>query len=278
MTEQGTDGEENRQKARVFQDMLLDALHAMRSMDEVEGLEKPSGPERTPEGLIGRLTSLTGSALRFGARATDTSLRMGKALMNSQDQLRAMLAAGQSLKDIREVAGLTRSEMSEALHLKDKSVLEAIENGTKTLSFELILRLAALIARNDPIPFIMRTTRNYNPEVWKILNDWGVGRLPLQFEREREFINIFRRHDDARTLSDEGFRRVLEFTRQSFEMSLYFVEEQEQQVAELRAAYEDRHPDETSGSQEPSASKKPSAGKEPSASKKPSASHKPSAK
>ncbi|MCM0612540.1 helix-turn-helix transcriptional regulator [Marinobacter sediminum] len=238
MTEESK-GQDSRQKARVLQDMLLDALHAMRSLDEVEELEKPE--HRVPkghEGLIDRLTNLTGSALRFGARATDTSLRVGRALINSQDQLRAMLTAGQSLKDIREVAGLTLSEMSEALNLKDKSVLEAIENGTSTLSFELILRLAALIARNDPIPFILRTTRHYNPEVWQALNDWGVGRLPLQFEREREFINIFRRHDDARNLTDEGFQKVLDFTRQSFEMSLHFIEEQERQVAELKATYE----------------------------------------
>ena len=243
MTEKELSGQDRRQKARMLQDMLLDALHAMRSLEQVEGLEKPVTQERTPEGLIDRLASLTGSALRFGVKATDTSLRVGRALMNSQDRLRAMLTAGQSLKDIREVAGLTLSEMSEALNLRDKSVLEAIENGTSTLSFELILRLAALIARNDPIPFIMRTTRNYNPEVWQILNDWGVAKLPLQFEREREFINIFRRHDDARTLSDEGFQKVLEFTRQSFEMSLHFIEEQEQEVAELQAAYEDKHPD-----------------------------------
>ncbi|WP_273209904.1 helix-turn-helix domain-containing protein [Marinobacter subterrani] len=237
-----TDREDNRHRAKALQDMLLDALHAMRSLEEVEGLEKPPAQEPGPEGLLDRLASLTGSALRFGVKATDRSLRVGRALINSQDQLRAMLTAGQSLKDIREVAGLTLSEMSEALNLRDKSVLEAIENGTATLSFELILRLAALIARNDPIPFIMRTTRNYNPEVWQLLNDWGVARLPLQFEREREFINIFRRHDDARTLSDEGFQKVLEFTRHSFEMSLHFVEEQERQVEELRAAYEEKAP------------------------------------
>jgi transcriptional regulator with XRE-family HTH domain len=260
MTDRDASGQDNRQKARVLQDMLLDALHAMRSLDEVDGLEKPVTQERTPEGLIDRLASLTGSALRFGARATDTSLRVGRVLMNSQDQLRAMLTAGQSLKDIREVAGLTLSEMSEALNLRDKSVLEAIENGTTTLSFELILRLAALIARNDPIPFIMRTTRNYNPEVWQILNDWGVARLPLQFEREREFINIFRRHDDARTLSDEGFQKVLEFTRQSFEMSLHFVEQQEQQVADLRAAYEETRPGVNTAADKPSARKKRSEG------------------
>ncbi|WP_375193095.1 helix-turn-helix domain-containing protein [Marinobacter sp.] len=259
MTDREKETPASPQKARVLQDMLLDALHAMRSMEQVEGLEKPDAAERTPEGLVDRLASLTGSALRFGARATDTSLRVGRALINSQDQLRAMLTAGQSLRDIREVAGLTLSEMSEALNLRDKSVLEAIENGTTTLSFELILRLAALIARNDPIPFIMRTTRNYNPEVWQILNDWGVARLPLQFEREREFINIFRRHDDARALSDEGFRRVLEFTRQSFEMSLHFVEEQERQVAEIKAAQTQGQPSEsTRAGQAPKGRKPPS--------------------
>lgn len=261
MTENGDGGQDSRQKARVLRDMLLDALHAMRSLEEVDGLEKPTARERTQEGLIDRLT---GSALRFGVKATDTSLRVGRALINSQDQLRAMLTAGQSLKDIREVAGLTLSEMCEALNLRDKSVLEAIENGTATLSFELILRLAALIARNDPIPFIMRTTRNYNPEVWQLLNDWGVARLPLQFEREREFINIFRRHDDARTLSDEGFQKVLEFTRHSFEMSLHFVEEQERQVEELRAAYEGKQPAEPGKPEKPPAARKRPAGKNPS--------------
>ncbi len=231
------DREEDRNRARLLEGMLMDAMHAMRSMEEVEQVQGTEPPEesRESESLINRIAGFTGSALRFAARSTDTSLKVGRALMNSQDQLRMMLVAGNSLKDIREVAGLTLSEMSEALNLKDKSVLEAIENGTATLSFELILRLAALIARNDPIPFILRTTRNYNPEVWRVLNDWGVGRLPLQFERERQFINIFRSHDDARTLSDEGFQKVLEFTRQSFEMSLHFIEEQEKEMAALRA-------------------------------------------
>lgn len=240
--DQGIGEPDNQQRAALFRDMLLDALHAMRSMEEVESISHEPRNTRSPEGILERIAGFTGSALRLGAKATDTSLRVGRVLINSQDQLRGMLTAGQSLKDIREVAGLTLSEMSEALNLKDKSLLEAIENGTATLSFELILRLAALIARNDPIPFIMRTTRNYNPEVWQLLNDWGIGRIPLQFEREREFINIFRRHDDARNLSDEGFRKVLEFTRHSFEMSLHFIEQQEQEVADLKARMEPRPP------------------------------------
>ncbi|HCW88561.1 MAG TPA: transcriptional regulator [Marinobacter sp.] len=227
-------------QARKLRSMLMDSMHAMASMDELEKFRGPGNDQEqlAPESLVEKLVSLPGSAMRLAARSTDMSRRVGRALTNSRDQLRMMLAAGDSLEDIRKVAGLTLSEMSEALNLQDKSVLEAIENGTATLSFELILRLASLVARNDPIPFIMRAARNYNPEAWKLLNDWGVGKLPLQFERERQFINIFRRHDDARNLSDEGFRKVLEFTRQSFEMSLHFVEQQEKETAELRAKYE----------------------------------------
>lgn len=191
-----------------------------------EPLESIRRGEDDPS-LFDRLSDFTNSAYRFAKRTTDEGIRVGRALIKSQDQLKLMLAAGQSLKDLREVTGLTLAELSDALNLKDKSLLEAVENGTATLSFELILRLSALLARNDPIPFILRYTRTYNPELWKILHDWGLGRIPLQYEREREFINIYRRHDAARKLSDQGFQHVLRFTREAFEMALHFVAEQE---------------------------------------------------
>lgn len=189
--------------------------------------QQPLEDDIDDETLIDRLSGLTSSAFNFAKRTTQTSFKVGKALIHSQDQLKLMLAAGQSLKDLREVAGLTLSEANEALNLKDKSILEAVENGTATLSFELILRLSALLARNDPIPFIIKYTRTYNPEIWKILSDWGLGRLPLQYERERQFINIFRAHDEARKLSDDGYKKVLEFTQKAFDMSLHFIAEQE---------------------------------------------------
>jgi transcriptional regulator with XRE-family HTH domain len=138
-----------------------------------------------------------------------------------------MEEAGNTLKDLREVAGLTRDELSDALNLKDRSLVEAIENGTAIMSFELILRLAAVLARHDPVPVVLKFTRTYNPELWKLLQDWGFGRLSLNYEREREFINIYRRHDAARLLSDEGFEKVLDFTRAAFEMALHFAAEQE---------------------------------------------------
>jgi transcriptional regulator with XRE-family HTH domain len=187
-----------------------------------------SPPDRRDNrSLVGRLTSITGSALQLAARTGGASLQFGKALLLTPERQKMMEEAGRSLKDLREVAGLTLSELSEAIDLRDKTLLEAVENGTAVLSFELILRLSSLLARHDPVPFIVKYTRTYNPTVWRFLADWGIGRLPLQFERERQFVNVYRGHDAARKLSDEGFEQVLQFTRSAFELSLHFVAEGE---------------------------------------------------
>lgn len=192
-----------------------------------------SGLPKEPEGdsLIKRITSIPGamadSAIRIVSKTTDVPLRLGKALFLRPEQAEMMKEAGSTLKDLREVAGLTRDDLGEALDLKDHSLIEAVENGTAILSFELVLRLAALLARHDPVPVILKFTRSYNPDLWKLLEDWGLGRLSLHFERERRFINIYRRHDAARQLSDEGFEKVLDFTRAAFEMALHFIAEQE---------------------------------------------------
>jgi len=252
------------EKSEALETLLKDSLHTLESLEkfqqiedeEQEGLEdydsEPSSEadsgnyrhqhhgssqssrddDEDEPSLLDRLAGYTGSAYKLARRTTGTSLKVGRKIMGSQDQLRMMLAAGESLRDLREVAGLTVNDLAEALNIRDKKLIEAVEDGTATLSFELILRLAAVLARNDPVPFILKYTRAYSPETWRVLNDWGVGRLPLHFERERQFINIYRGHDEARDLSDEGFQRVLEFTRKSFEMSLHFVAEQENRLNE----------------------------------------------
>ncbi len=179
------------------------------------------------DGLSGELTN---TARRWATEVGMAQFRLGKALLTRKPTDPALAKqAGVYLRELREVAGLTRDELSDAVQLADVSLLKAVESGASTLSFELILRLAAVLARHDPIPFVVRLTRTFNPEVAKFLESWGVGRLQLQYEREREFINIFRRRDAARKLSDEGFARVLDFTRAAFEMSLHFVAEQEHQ-------------------------------------------------
>lgn len=166
-------------------------------------------------------------AQRVTRAATAASIGVGRALMIPPQDPRLAREAGATLRDLRQLAGLTVDELARALDLEDRSLLEAVEAGTATLSFELVLRLAALLARHDPVPFLIRFTRTYNPEVWRVLEDVGVGRLPLHFERERQFINVYRSHDAARKLSDEGFARVLAHTRTAFELALHFAAEQE---------------------------------------------------
>ena len=188
-------------------------------------------PDEADPSLVKRLTHLTGDvtagALKLAVKAGGVPVRIGKSIITDTDKLKMMVETGRYLHDVRQVAGLTINDLNQALDLEDKTLLEAVENGAATLSFELILRLAALLARHDPVPFVMRLTRTYNPTVWRILNDWGVGRIPLQYERERQFVNIFRRHDAARQLSDEGYAEVLKFTQAAFDMALHFVIEKE---------------------------------------------------
>ena len=74
-----------------------------------------------------------------------------------------------------------------------------------------------MLGRNDPISFVMRFTRSYNPDVWHTLEGLGIGRFAVQAGREREFANIYRGSDAARRLSDDEFAAVLAFTKAAFE-------------------------------------------------------------
>jgi len=173
--------------------------------------------------IVKMFLNMTSTAMKLVSKGAMVSELVGKAVLSSPERVKMIEEAGSYLRDLREVAGLTRKDVSHTIQLADESFLAAVENGAATLSFELILRMAALLARHDPIPFIIKLTRTYNPEVWEILEKWGMGRLPLHLERERQFINIYRGHDRARKLSDEDFQRVLSFTRSAFEMALDFA-------------------------------------------------------
>lgn len=181
--------------------------------------------------LISRLMdlpgSMAGSAINFVVKKTELPLRVGKAMLLKPDQADVLEKAGKTFRELREVAGVTLEELAQEVNLKDQSLLEAVENGTATLSFELIVRLASVLARHDPVPVALNLIRCYYPDLGAMLDDWGVGRWILHFEREREFINIYRRHDAVRQLSDEGFDKVLEFTKSAFEMALHFVANEE---------------------------------------------------
>lgn len=136
------------------------------------------------------------------------------------DALQLLADTGAYLKDARRVAGLTAEELGAAMDLKDKSLIAAVESGAATLSFDLILRMASLLARHDPLPFVMRLARAHNPKAWAVMDKWGLGRASRQLERERRFVNILRQHDEVRELSDEEFERISAFTEEAFSMAL----------------------------------------------------------
>jgi transcriptional regulator with XRE-family HTH domain len=205
---------------------------------------KPATKASAPSdsGLVDQVRAMAGkfldlnSATVVAGRALQTAGKVSRALRDGQaveaagEVVNAVLPGvlapatwvktGAAIRGLRESAGLTIAEVGAAINLKDPSLIEALENGRMALSFELILRLSAVLGRNDPVGFIMKFTRNSNPELWKSLEALGVGKLLLQTVREREFGNIYRSHDDARNLSDQEFAEILSFTQAAFEMAM----------------------------------------------------------
>ena len=175
--------------------------------------------------MLGGLMEIPGQAAKMAAGASlEQALKMFK---YSPEQMELMGRAGTTLKDARDVAGLTLAELSSAIGLKNSDLLETVEEGKAGLPFETLLRLASFYSRNDPIPFIMKYARTYSPGIWEVMKSLGLDKLTLETEREIQFLNIYRSHDAARQLSDEGFEHVRAFTQTAFEMALHFVAEQE---------------------------------------------------
>jgi transcriptional regulator with XRE-family HTH domain len=144
------------------------------------------------------------------------------ALLNTlePERLEAMAEAGRFLRDARETANMSLSDLAESLGVSDNSVLEDVESGDSIMPLELMLRSAALLARHDPIPFLIKFMRTYNPALEERLEKWGVLTIPKHFERERRFVNIYRQHDELRNLSDDEHARFIEYMNSSTELVL----------------------------------------------------------
>lgn len=136
------------------------------------------------------------------------------------ERLEAMAEAGHFLRDARETAGMSIKDLSESLGLSDKSMIEDIESGQTIMPLELMLRSASLLARHDPIPFLIKFMRTYNPALEKTLEQWGVLALPKQYERERRFVNLYRQHDVLRGLSDDEYARFIHYMESSCNLVL----------------------------------------------------------
>jgi|TARA_B110000902_G_scaffold40128_1_gene43099 hypothetical protein len=64
-----------------------------------------------------------------------------------------------------------------AIGMNDSTRLEAWENGEEILPFEMIFRRAFLVPRYDPVPFILKFMRTYNPGWGDLVDKWGVKAL-----------------------------------------------------------------------------------------------------
>ncbi len=144
------------------------------------------------------------------------------------ERLEAMAEAGHFLRDARETAGLSIKDLAESLGVKDKSVLEDIESGQTIMPLEVMLRAASLLARHDPIPFLIKFLRTYNPALEKTLEQWGVLALPKQYERERRFVNLYRQHDVLRRFTDEEYARFIHYMQSTIDLMLQVMESEKQ--------------------------------------------------
>ncbi|HXC50137.1 MAG TPA: helix-turn-helix domain-containing protein [Candidatus Limnocylindrales bacterium] len=184
-----------------------------------------SGELTMLSGLAAMTGDAAGSAIDFFLKVTGDPLKLRPLLQGPAHPGKLAREAGNYVRELRELAGLTISDLARALELRDSSYLEAVEAGAQTLSFDLVLRISAIVARNDPLPTILKLTRTSNPAVAKFLEDWGAGRLPLQIERERLFVNLLRGNDEARELTDESFEQVLVFTKGALDSAVALAAE-----------------------------------------------------
>lgn len=187
-----------------------------------------------PNRMTGRLRSMADRMMNWAGTAAEVAVGATAPLIKEPTRRSALEKAGSVLRDARETAGLTADDVAAALDFKDTNLLELAESGRIALPFEVILRLASLLSRNDPIPFVMNLTRIYNPGLWKIIEQLGIGRVALHVAREHEFINIYRSRDAARHMSDEEFQLVVKFTDAAFAMALEMAEHKRPAKAKVK--------------------------------------------
>ncbi|MFV0276416.1 MAG: multiprotein-bridging factor 1 family protein [Parahaliea sp.] len=214
-----------------------------KKRDETENRSLIDALRRLTGQVAGGTLELARSTTTLTAMFGETSLRQLLTGSMEPERLEAMADAGRFLRDARETAGLTLKELAESLGLSDKTVLEDVESGKKIMPLEMVLRSASLLARHDPIPFLLKFMRTYNPQIEKTLESWGVMALPRQYERERRFINLYRKHDNLRDFSDEEFQRYLEYMESSSNLVLdVMAREKEASVAALKRKAEPASP------------------------------------
>ena len=171
------------------------------------------------------LGAVADQVMGWAGTAAEMAVGAAKPLINDPASRKAIEAAGTFLRDARETAGLSADELAQAVKLDDLNILEMAESGKIALPFEVILRIASLLSRNDPLPFAMNLTRGFAPGVWAAFEQIGLGRLVVHAGREHEFINIYRSRDAVRELSDGEFAHLINFVSSAVDMTIGLVNE-----------------------------------------------------
>lgn len=216
-------------------------------------MAEKKNPSTDTEGLLAGLMRFTGQVaggtLEIARHTATMTAMFGEGwlrntLLNSfePERLEAMADAGHFLRDARETAGLSLKELADSLGVSDKSVLEDVESGDKIMPLELVLRSASLLARHDPVPFLIKFLRTYNPQLEQVLEQWGVMALPRQYERERRFVNLYRQHDVLRTLSDEEHERFISYIDSAAQLVLNVMVREKQANTPTAAADSEQAP------------------------------------
>ncbi|UCE31300.1 MAG: hypothetical protein JSW68_14950 [Burkholderiales bacterium] len=182
--------------------------------------ETRSGHRDTLGAVAGQLRSAAEQLLDWGGRAADLTIGVGGVIMTDPQRRAALARVGRMLRSARESVGMTIEEVSQAADLSDPALLALAEQGKAALPFEVLLRLAALLARNDPIAFVLRIMREHDPGVWKAMQRVGVDRLAVHAGREYEFLKVYRARDAARELGESDFRQVLQFVGAALDLAL----------------------------------------------------------
>ncbi len=233
-----------------YPDAMAKKQNPTRAGDADEALPADQEDGHAGESFINSLVKLTGQVAGGTldlARTTATMSAMfgetwlRNTLLNrfEPERLEAMAEAGRFLRDARETAGLSVKDLADSLGMSDNAVLEDIERGQTIMPLELMLRSAALLARHDPIPFLIRFMRTYNPALEQTLEQLGVMALPRQYERERRFVNLLRQHDVLRSLSDDEFERFIHYMDSSSQVILdVMLKEKAVHEAQLEAERE----------------------------------------
>ncbi len=181
-----------------------------------------SNPAASMFEVAQQLRRWTDNVLGIGGSASELSLKLAQARANDPRQQQTLEKAGSMLRQAREAAGMSLKELGQAVAIADPRALEQAEVGKAALPMEVILRLASVLGRRDPVPFAMKLARTYNPQLWKALDALGIGSLVALAGRERELANLYRANDDARRLSDADFAEVLAFVKTGFDMTVKF--------------------------------------------------------